>query len=850
MRQYLLLLLLLLSAIPSSAQTLTGKAADENGKPMATVSVTLVGGGDNKVVAFAKTNKEGVFSIKVPVDKHPEKLSFRLIGYAPVEILLDEYVNGQTVVMVEQVFKLKELKVTPQRIKQRNDTIVFSVDGFKQQQDRSIADVIKKMPGMDVKDNGQITYQGKAINEFTVEGMDLTNGKYAQISENLSADKVKSVEIRENNQPKKVLRDVQFSEQAALNLVLKDDAKNVWQGLADVKIGSTAQDSMRFLYDTRLMGMMFAKKKQSVSMWKTNNTGKYIKHEVAELIFENGALSPMNSSLSTSGGGEGLNIEARRYMFNDSQLAATNWLFKTKGGDDVRGQATFFFDKTKTQNYSETIYNDILDGFSVVENASLRNYVSQWEGELQYKSNKENMFMNNRLKGNLTFSRDDGMTDYNHSITREHVKINSGFVTDAMEVIRKMKNGQTYSFVNAIAYDKLPGKILLCDSSTQHLDMAALRWNTAISFRHNVWKLKVTWSAGSNLVINEMDVDNILAKQKVKYNEQRLFVSPGISYEKKQFRLNTNVKMSWLRQEYEKDSHNELLVEPTVFASWSPNSHYGYGMNYMMTVSPSSIQQLCNVPVFNTYRTARVGEGAFNMSDMHYFSIFADYKNILKGLFINTNLGYNARKDIMLYESSVDGNIYRSFATGKTDNMEGWSANMDIAKSFSWAKAMVKGGISHSIQNYHMLIGERLTPCRMSNTDAYVGFSLKPLPFLSVEEKSVFTSSKQTNKGMPETSGKRLDYFKHKIKLFLFPGKWQVEMDNEVYHSNESTVKFCHFLDFAVSYRTKRYEVELWMNNVIGSDQYEIRYNTNTQYIFSVAKLRPREAMVRALFNF
>lgn len=850
MRQYFLIFLLLLCVAYTSAQTLTGKVTDDKGKPLGTVSVTLIGGDNNKVVAFAKTNGEGAFSIKVSTGKQAKKLSFRLMGYAPVEMNCDEYTNGETVVMVEQAFNLKELKVTPQRIQQRSDTIVFSVDGFKQQQDRSIADVIKKMPGLDVKDDGQIIYQGKAINEFTVEGMDLTNGKYAQISENLSADKVKSVEIRQNNQPKKVLRDVQFSEQAALNLVLKDDAKNVWQGMADAKMGSTAQNSAKLLYDTRLMGMMFAKKKQSVSMWKTNNTGKNIKQEVRELIFENGALSPMNSPLSTSGGGGGLNIDAKRYLFNDSQLAATNWLFKTNGGDDIRGQATFFFDKTKAQNYSETIYNDILDGFSVVENASLRNYASQWEGEVQYKSNKENMFINNRLKGNLTFSHADGLIDYNHAVTREHVKKNSGFITDAMEIIRKMKNGHTYSFVTAIAYDKLPGKILLCDSSMQHLDMASLRWNTNVSFRHNVLKLKVTWNAGSNLVINKMDVDNILAVQKVKYNEQRLFVSPGISYEKKQFRLNSNVKISWLRQQYEKKKHGELLVEPMAFASWSPNSHYEYGMNYLMTVSPNSLQQLCNVPVFNTYRTMGMGEGTFDMSEMHYFSLFANYKNILKGLFINTNLGCNAQKDVMLYQSSVDGDFYRRMATGQKDNTDGWNANVDVAKSFSWAKALVKGGVGHSVHNYHILMGEMLASCRMTSTDARIGFSLKPMPFLSIEEKTVFTSSKQTNKAMPEMSGKKLDYFYHHIKVFLFSGKWQVEVDNELYHSNDRTVKFCHFMDFALSYRTKRYEVGLWVNNIIGSDQYEIRYNTNSQYIFSVAQLRPREAMVRAFFNF
>ena len=48
--------------------------------------------------------------------------------------------------------------------------------------------------------------------------------QYALASENLSADKVKEVQVLENHQAIKSLRDVSFSEQAAINLVLKDEA--------------------------------------------------------------------------------------------------------------------------------------------------------------------------------------------------------------------------------------------------------------------------------------------------------------------------------------------------------------------------------------------------------------------------------------------------------------------------------------------------------------------------------------------------------------------------------------------------------------------------------------------------
>ena len=336
----LLMLMLVLSPQGMMAQAITGKVTDASGKPVGSVSVTLLGSG-GRVVAFARTEDDGTFSIRLPEDRPAEHISFRRLGFAEVRMPVGEFAIGQAVTMTEEGLELKEVKVTARRIRQHSDTLVFSVAGFRQQQDRSVADVIRKMPGLDVQADGRITYQGKAINEFTIEGMDLTGGRYAQVSENLSADKVKSVEVRENNQPKKVLRDVQFSEQAALNLVLRDDAKNVWQGLCDIASGLALQDGTRWLRDTRLMGMMFGRKRQSVSMWKTDNTGKDIRMEVYDLVFDSNALSPLTTRLSGIGGSSA-DIDDRRHTFNDSQLAATNWLFRTRGGNDLRLQASCF----------------------------------------------------------------------------------------------------------------------------------------------------------------------------------------------------------------------------------------------------------------------------------------------------------------------------------------------------------------------------------------------------------------------------------------------------------------------------------------------------------------------------
>lgn len=837
---------LLIAVLGSTAQTLQGTVTDSSEKPLEAVSVTLLES-KGKILAFTKTDRQGLFSVRMPENKTADSIAFSRMGFAKVRMPLAAFTNGQRVSMTEEALDLREVKVTSSRIRQRSDTLVFSVDGFKQQQDRSIADVIKKMPGLDVQGDGQITYQGKAINEFTVEGMDLTGGKYAQISENLSADKVKSVEIRENNQPKKVLRNVQFSEQAALNLVLKDDAKNVWQGLADIATGLTLQDGTEWLRDTRVMAMDFGKRHQSVSMWKTNNTGKNIRREVGDLIFETNSLSPLNSWLSGIGGSSA-DINRERYTFNNSQLAATNWLFMTKKGNDLRLQASYFFDKTKSHGFSETLYNDIAGGWSLTENADMRDYTSKWEGELQYKVNNDQMYLNNRLKANMNFDRSVGVSSLNGSVTRELVKPRSRFISDAMEIIRKTKDGNSYTLSSALAYDFLPGRMLLCDSTTERLDVSALRWNTMANFRHKLWKCIVAWNVGLELIFNKMDVENPLAARKdVRYNEERLHAYPTLSYEDKKLRINASPRISWLRREYESAKSSGFLIEPLVFINYKPNSRVDYGAHYSLMYMPDGLSQVCDIPVFTSYRTMKMGDNKLEMAHSHSVSAYVRYHHIMNGVFANANVSYHDARHTRMYASSVEGNFYRQYATGLHDNTMGWTVSGDGSKTFAWSKTIVKMGCSWSTDAYHLLVETEKMPCRMEELTAQLGFSMKPVRKFSIEEKSYFSHSLQKNKTLDTKSV--LNYFQHEIKMFLLPGKWQIEIDNEFYHSNDHSVAFCHFADAAVSYRTKRYEVEVWLNNIMGTHKYERRYDTTAQHIYSVIRLRPRELMARVMFN-
>ena len=123
-----------------------------------------------------------------------KSVSVSLLGYQTQQQAVHA---GQTLrfEMEPQVFSLKEVEIRPGRVWGRQDTINYDVTRFLSPKDQSIKDVLRKLPGIDIDDLGKISYNGKEIRNFYVEGLDLTNGKYKQISENLRADAVQNLSL-------------------------------------------------------------------------------------------------------------------------------------------------------------------------------------------------------------------------------------------------------------------------------------------------------------------------------------------------------------------------------------------------------------------------------------------------------------------------------------------------------------------------------------------------------------------------------------------------------------------------------------------------------------------------------
>lgn len=349
-----LLPLLLLYCLPLCAAgqvSIQGLVKDEQEDPVSEVLVMLVKKGSEEIITYTTSSSRGQYSIQYSGKEDSLYFKIARFDYQTQRVSVPNRSQQLDFRIKSEITVLREITVRPRNVWRNRDTVSYSVLSFAEQNDRTIADVLKKMPGIDIQASGVIFYNGQAINKFYVEGLDLMGGKYSVVSENLEHKSVQTIQVLENHEPVKALEEVSISDRAAINLVLKDEVKAKW--LASVKLGAGLAP---FLWDDELTLMRFARKNQDAIVYKTNNVGNNV---AGMLTSHYGAGGPQRSDLlSVPFSSPG--VAEKRYLFNNTHLITANRLWKMNEQYQLRLNFDYLHDRQTRNNASHSVY--FLDG--------------------------------------------------------------------------------------------------------------------------------------------------------------------------------------------------------------------------------------------------------------------------------------------------------------------------------------------------------------------------------------------------------------------------------------------------------------------------------------------------------
>ena len=217
------------------------------------------------VLAFQFTNLDGRFNFSVNEDSL--YLEVAHLSYSTLEIFLEKPVRNLQINLQPRVDSLREVVIENKiPIRQKKDTVVYNPDAFRDGSERVLEDLLKKLPGVEVADDGKLSYKGREISALMLDGDDLFKNRYRVGSKNLDVDAVQSVEAIENFNNDKVLHKITRTKSVALNIKLKE-------GLASFSLEANLNNDFHSRYNNALTGLTLATKIKGFSAATLNNTG-------------------------------------------------------------------------------------------------------------------------------------------------------------------------------------------------------------------------------------------------------------------------------------------------------------------------------------------------------------------------------------------------------------------------------------------------------------------------------------------------------------------------------------------------------------------------------------------------
>ncbi len=256
-----LLFLLLIFSFSLSAQSIKvrGTIKDTIGNPLEFANVIASIKSSGETESYGITNHEGRFQLDLPKgNSYVLRASF--LGFQNSEKTIEVPTDAQNMqidfVLKEQENQLDDVELVyemPVTIK--GDTIVYNADSFTNGDERKLGDVMKKLPGVEVNDEGEIQVEGKTVQKVMVDGKDFFDGDSKLATKNIPADAVDKVEVLRNYNEVNQMRGLgNDQDNVAINIKLKEGKKNFWFGEVTAGAGVAAgnDENGRYLAHPKL----------------------------------------------------------------------------------------------------------------------------------------------------------------------------------------------------------------------------------------------------------------------------------------------------------------------------------------------------------------------------------------------------------------------------------------------------------------------------------------------------------------------------------------------------------------------------------------------------------------------
>lgn len=870
LRPLLSMLLALVATFTVAQTTLRGKVSDEKNLPLGSVTVKVYIAGKSNILTFTRTDDRGAFSLPVSTPVQRLTLKFSRMGYRTETLEVDNRDTLLNVQLHTSDDELREVTVRAPIVRKLGDTISYNVDQLKAKSDRYIEDVIRRIPGISINASGQIKYQGEDINHFYIEGVDMLEGNYMLATQNVRPDDIASVDVYENHQAIKALKDREFSKRAALNLKLKK--KSLLRPIGEAKAGIGVGKNPTWLGG--LFGLFIASGHQHLLTGKGNNFsenyngqggGGYFSPDIpaptAQYAF---ADLPFGSSVFPQG----------RYYHNRSAMGSANNIFKIDKDRQLTVNADYafndnHFDQQKRTEYYAAGAAPVL----VIEDNAARLRQQSARIRLRWERNADRIFFTNALDLEGIFLRN--RFNLSAAEVRQSNLQNRFSAADRLEWTRQGGKRGYLQIISQIGITNIPKNHI--EALSTRADTLLLRQAATGLCISTATSSTLSWLLGGNGRAGSLGSTFSLRTLFDNYQSEQHRFHPTTDNDVHGYRLTAGaslfykvyfLRLRWkvslpinfysLRYRNVTDRNTYLLNRPYLSPHLSVlgrlikdvNMEIGAGITHTI----GDMTNFITHPIYTTYRDlVTQGDGTMNFSKRQYVDATIFQRDVYKGRSFKLFGGYSVTNHNRLNGMQVSDGITITEQVANNNKQKMWNCGLALMKNDYGTHLVLKlsgdvmGSSTAFLRNTQTLTSRNLRVRLAASAE-------KPLfrNAVNLILNAAWGHAAGSIQGLPG-SFSALNTFDGGARLLIYPAKnWELRLSGSYNATERRARHFVHafFLDAGVRWSKGRFDFELNGRNLTNCRQYTIReYILNDVYTYTYF-LRPAECLLSIKYKF
>ncbi len=604
------------------------------------------------------------------------------------------------------------VKATKVKMVWRGDTLVFNADAFNVPEGSMLDGLIKQLPGVELKSNGEIYVNGKKIDNLTLNGADFFKGKNKIMLENLPYFTVKSIEVykKQTEENKYLGIEDEDKKEYTMNVILKREYSI--GGSANVEAGGGTDDR----YKLKGFGLRFSDHTRSVLFGGMNNINESMSYDTYD--------SEYNDKSQQSGdlhfkqvGGQFVYMASEDKLTNSTEVNAT-W---SNEYNENRSQSETYLNTGSTFGQSEGTSRSKPSSFSLSNtlratgkyrfySTAHLNYNRRIYESEGWNVTSADAVMKDSINSSWYRSRSqsDQLGGNGYAYITKRLSSGDAFVFDMQGNFNREYHPASTS-LNHYVYHQL-GTQDHRDRRTESPSYSYY-WQAKLAYNYNLNEnLRISPSFGIGSGDNHSDRHEYLrdsidylfdAKNSFEQTTQTLNrrTSLEIDYSKSVTRgylgIYTTLSANFQRQRMNYSSEPLTTSLTRHYTLWSPNVYLFYMkmdsikrqdfyVQYYLWPSTPSVTDLIDRPINSDPLNIFLGNPDLKQSTQHYinmsYSQNRDSTDLNMRIGLNGSLTHNARTQGYTYDTTTGVRTYRP------ENIS--SGNWNVGLSLNWSRAL------------------------------------------------------------------------------------------------------------------------------------------------------------------